>query len=105
MFCFLCGVLGHGEAQCPLRYSDVFQEPEKGFPFGNWLRVSDDTSQGMGAPLPLQAKRAGSNASQGLNIVPKRGEEIFGVSKDGVQQSGGNLSIRRAVAIMEIVGA
>lgn len=48
MFCFLCGVLGHGEAQCPTRFNDEFQEPDYCFLFEN-------NSHDIGAPLPLQA--------------------------------------------------
>lgn len=55
MFCFLCGILGHNEAQCPRRYDDDLEEPQNGFPFGNWLRANGDNSVDLGAPLPLQA--------------------------------------------------
>lgn len=41
-YCFLCGVLGHGETNCPMRYDEGFVEPEQGFTYGSWLRVLVD---------------------------------------------------------------
>lgn len=32
-FCFLCGILGHVEANCPKRYEDGFVEPAEGLPY------------------------------------------------------------------------
>lgn len=52
-FCFLCGILGHGEEDCPKRYEEGFQEPSKGLPYGNWMRVSDDVRRPMGGVSEL----------------------------------------------------
>lgn len=48
-FCFLCGILGHGEAKCPLRYEEEFVAPEGELPYGNWLRATSETTGTMGA--------------------------------------------------------
>lgn len=47
-FCFLCGILGHGEEDCPARYAEDFIEPEKGLPYGIWMRATDETRRPMG---------------------------------------------------------
>lgn len=39
-FCFLCGILGHGEEDYPRRYEEGFVEPERGLPYENWMRVN-----------------------------------------------------------------
>lgn len=43
VFCFLCGVLGHGETNCPTRYEENFVEPEGEFPFGSWMRANGES--------------------------------------------------------------
>lgn len=43
VFCFICGILGHGEANCPTRYESDFVEPEGEFPFGSWMRAQADS--------------------------------------------------------------
>lgn len=40
LFCFLCGILGHGEVDCPTRYEEGFIEPAGTFSYGGWLRVA-----------------------------------------------------------------
>lgn len=85
MFCFLCGILGHGEVQCPTRYEDDFEEPEGGLPFGNWLRATGDNSQDRGAPLPLQAVGSWLVKKPYRPSDAKRGEAIFGVGKENEQ--------------------
>lgn len=85
MFCFLCGILGHGEAHCPTRYDDDFEEPEEGFPFGNWLRASMESHMETGTSLPLQALDSRIAASTHSHMVQKRGGKSFGVGKENVQ--------------------
>lgn len=88
MFCFLCSILGHGEAQCPTRYEDDFTEPEDGFPFGNWLRANGENSSDTGAPLPLQAMVTRPDLYQRYNLEWKWGGDIFGVGKENFLNSG-----------------
>ncbi|KAG8391642.1 hypothetical protein BUALT_Bualt01G0208600 [Buddleja alternifolia] len=38
LFCFLCGIIGHSEGFCELRYKEIFEEPET-LPFGMFLRA------------------------------------------------------------------
>lgn len=44
-FYFLCGLLGHGEVNCPKRYEEGFMEPDGGLPYGQWLRVLPDSRE------------------------------------------------------------
>lgn len=39
-FCFLCGILGHEEVNCPKIYVDNFIEPDGELSYGNWMRVN-----------------------------------------------------------------
>lgn len=76
-FCFLCGILGHGEEDCPIRYEDGFTEPEKGLPYGSWMRVNDETRRptgttgGSSKPSPFS-----SSGAKGSKLM-KRGSDIF----------------------------
>lgn len=85
MFCFLCGVLGHGETQCPTRYEEGFEEPEEALPFGNWLRAMGDNFQDQGVPLPLQAIDSRGSKSLGQRGEQKRGGASFGMGKENIQ--------------------
>lgn len=88
MFCFLCGTLGHGEAQCPTRYEDDFIEPDTGFPFGNWMRANGDSPPDMGNPVPLQPLALPRNLNIRTITERKRGEEVFGVGNENSLNSG-----------------
>lgn len=69
-FCFLCGVLGHGEEDCPTRYEDGFVEPEHGLPYGQWMRVVDGPRTPLGALNPSQrANPSRSTARNGSDIL------------------------------------
>lgn len=48
LFCFLCGILGHGEGNCPLRYEEGFEEVEGEFSYGSWMRAIGDGRDSMG---------------------------------------------------------
>lgn len=92
MFCFLCGILGHGEAHCSTRYDDDFLEPEEGFPFGNWLRASMDNSVVTEAPLPLQPLDARLIVNTQSISVMKWGNALLGEGKENVQEMGDSSS-------------
>lgn len=81
MFCFLCGILGHGESHCPTRYEEDFREPEEGFQFGNWLRASPHDTTETGAPLPLQPVDTRLTANTHPNAARKRGSAVFAVGR------------------------
>lgn len=76
-FCFLCEVLGHGEAKCPTRYEAGFEEPEGELPYGSWIRANSE-SQGMlgigGRTVRLIAAD-GSSSRRGTG--DRRGSEVF----------------------------
>ncbi|KAG8371147.1 hypothetical protein BUALT_Bualt13G0056500 [Buddleja alternifolia] len=40
-FCYLCGVIGHIEDRCEIRYNQSFVHPGDHTPFGPWLRASN----------------------------------------------------------------
>lgn len=86
-FCFLCGILGHGEEDCPLRYEEGFREPAKGLPYGSWMRANDDLRRhtsnlgGSSRYIPPQVK-VGSSSGTG-----RVGLEVFGV-RGMINQSG-----------------
>lgn len=42
VLCFLCGILGHGESNCPTRYEKGFEEPTEGFKYGSSMREITD---------------------------------------------------------------
>ncbi|KAK4428895.1 hypothetical protein Salat_1189400 [Sesamum alatum] len=39
-FCYLCGIIGHVDSICDLRYADDFVDPGTNMPYGPWLRAS-----------------------------------------------------------------
>lgn len=75
MFCFLCGILGHGEANCPTRYEENFVEPTEGLPYGKWMRA---TGEGAGGErLPLQTLPSNSTLLARSSGQGKKGGDIF----------------------------
>ncbi|KAK4422121.1 hypothetical protein Salat_2163100, partial [Sesamum alatum] len=65
-FCYLCGVLGHVDTLCELRYADDFVDPGSPVPYGPWLRAF-----GSGRPT------AGP-FNFGRSLSRLRGSNIFG---------------------------
>lgn len=40
LYCYLCGIVGHMEKRCPMRYNEDFIDPGKEFSFGEWLKAT-----------------------------------------------------------------
>lgn len=82
LFCFLCGLIGHGEVKCPSRFEEDFVDPVGELPYGIWLRATSDRPPTNNTRLPLQA--VGSRPS--LNLQPmnevRRGGNIFELQKE-----------------------
>ncbi|XP_012834055.1 PREDICTED: uncharacterized protein LOC105954917 [Erythranthe guttata] len=101
-FCFLCGVLGHGENRCPTRYEENFVDPGTDLPYGTWLRAST-LRDGEHTRLPLQPLPTNRMESPMGNNEVLRGGNIFSFSgckvNSNVQpsQSDGSENIRPAI--------
>lgn len=39
VYCYLCGLVGHLESKCPVRFSENFIDPGKDFPYGECLKA------------------------------------------------------------------
>lgn len=84
-YCFLCGILGHGEVNCPQRYEEGFVEPSEGFPYGSWLRVVVDSRDHSG-PAPRISRPGTLRGGGEITRAPTRlGAAIF---DHGSQQKG-----------------
>ncbi|KAG8390813.1 hypothetical protein BUALT_Bualt01G0122600 [Buddleja alternifolia] len=71
-FCYLCGVIGHIEDRCEIRYNQSFVHPGDHTPFGPWLRASNRCANpsrslhfGFGEPQPAidSSHREGHSSS------------------------------------------
>lgn len=40
VYCYLCGIIGHLEKKCTVRFRDDFVDPGQAFPYGEWLKVT-----------------------------------------------------------------
>ncbi|XP_012849901.1 PREDICTED: uncharacterized protein LOC105969674 [Erythranthe guttata] len=65
-FCFLCGIIGHGEQRCPMRYEDNFVDPGEDLPYGTWMRVSNYKDVDKPRP-PLIAVAPGNTPSASIS--------------------------------------
>ncbi|KAK4434729.1 hypothetical protein Salat_0635700 [Sesamum alatum] len=68
-FCYLCGIIGHVDSICDLRYADDFVDPGINMPYGPWLHAS---SRGRSLTPPFGP----SSASRPRSSL--RGAHIFG---------------------------
>ncbi|XP_012840835.1 PREDICTED: uncharacterized protein LOC105961138 [Erythranthe guttata] len=83
-FCFLCGIIGHGENKCHLRYEANFVDPGEQLPYGPWMRASV-TNSGEPARLPLQPmNNTNQNSTKSPSIGKTRGVNIFEFTSQGV---------------------
>ncbi|XP_012858989.1 PREDICTED: uncharacterized protein LOC105978120 [Erythranthe guttata] len=79
-FCFLCGVVGHGENRCPARYDEDFADPGDNLPYGVWMRATGPPD-GMAGRRPLHLVNRVEAMSAGTSPrMPLRGASIFGIS-------------------------
>lgn len=44
VYCFLCGLVGHVERKCRMRFEDGFVDPGRDFPYGDWLKTMEQGS-------------------------------------------------------------
>lgn len=90
LFCFLCGILGHGEIDCPKRYEDGFTEPEGELPYGSWLRVVTGDRDITGSRRSGSRQRAIARMAAPRRPGGRTGSEIFTFGTRG----GGQLSTK-----------
>lgn len=76
-FCFLCGIIGHGEEDCPTRYEEGFSEPERGFPYGSWMRVHEENRRALGTMNSNSIFKSPGNRAPLVPRVEKKGADIF----------------------------
>lgn len=81
-FCFICGLLGHGDRFCPKLYEGVNKEAEK--PYGLWLRAQGlraQTTVGQRWLLPESPCRSQTDKI-GARPQDSPGSEDRGRAKD-----------------------
>lgn len=81
VYCYLCGVVGHLERKCVLRFADNFIDPGKNFPYGEWLKVPtigapSNVTGSVLSPIPHSTADSHENirrmGSQVCDIQPLR---------------------------------
>lgn len=70
-------MLGHGEEDCPTRYEDCFVEPECGFPYGSWMRASDENRRSTGTLWTPQRPVVSGKSPLTVPVHGKTGADIF----------------------------
>lgn len=115
-FCFLCGIIGHGEVNCPKRYEEGFVEPEGGLPYGQWLRVLPDSKEAnistVSYPRPDDRLSTNRVARTGANIFEfgaKERESAAGKENEnpnagwGISRTGGGaLSFSSSSSLVKV---
>lgn len=77
VLCFLCGIMGHDESNCPTRYEKGFEEPTEGFKHGSWMREITDNrdSSTAGSRSPFTSLHGDGNL--GVRRTSLTGSDIF----------------------------
>lgn len=76
-YCFLCGILGHGEVNCPKRYEEGFIEPEGNLPYGSWLRAVTESKGAGASSLRVQPNYEHGTGSWSTSMKPRIGSGVF----------------------------
>lgn len=74
VYCFLCGILGHFERKCTLRFQAYFVDPGKSFPYGEWLKVPAPGSAARASPSGTTRPTMAGGLAESV-----RGADIFDV--------------------------
>lgn len=84
MFCFICGIIGHIEKKCPMRFSDTFVDPGTDFSYDSWLKAISGAGASDALRLPLQPLSVTPTRSSQTNS--RRGSDIFALPQLNQQQ-------------------
>lgn len=76
LYCFLCGMVGHLEKKCPIRFAENFADPGTDLPFGDWLKASTGGEGSGNGRLPLQPIPI---PNQQPRLPSTRGLQVFGM--------------------------
>lgn len=87
LFCFLCGVIGHGEVKCLSHFVEDFVEPVGNLPYGAWLRAPGERPASSGARLPLQETSTMPYLNLQLGHDVRRWGQIFDIQKENRPKS------------------
>ncbi|XP_012851564.1 PREDICTED: uncharacterized protein LOC105971262 [Erythranthe guttata] len=88
-FCFLCGLIGHAENRCPIRYEDNFIDPGEQLPYGMWMKATS-LPESDHSRVPLKSVNEKSIGGTDFLAQPtQRGTNIFqfGTRKESTNHS------------------
>lgn len=75
VYYYLCGIVGHLEKKCSLRFGENFIDPGTKYPYGEWLKAVPFASQG---PVPLNEMGRGRMDTQSHGVQERaRGVSIY----------------------------
>ncbi|XP_012852901.1 PREDICTED: uncharacterized protein LOC105972485 [Erythranthe guttata] len=104
-FCFLCGIVGHTEPKCPLRYDDQFADPGDDFPYGVWMKASFDRDLTTSRiPLSDISLATSSTKSQSPPITKRGSDKFEFFSRPGGENTACNECVGKENNAMLIVG-
>lgn len=96
IFCFLCGILGHGESNCPLRYEQGFVEPHEGFPHDSWMWATTDSRDSSTNTSRSPLTGLHGDVDVGVRRATRTGSDIFSFAsksaESGMHQDNVNLN-------------